>query len=297
MQLHICKCQLWYFYLFWYLYVEKKQDVCYYINKGVIFTFVNYDLNITVTKVVSALRLLNSPVDTTIFRYKRERWALVLKLSGKTIYSIDGAHFVSDKYHPALLPKGCSYSWQCTEPGECIVIEFEAPEEYQKIFSFEITNNSLLTKNFLKVESLSYVQGANYKLECTCLLYEMIHFLLKSLNKEYITSDKKDILRPAIEYIAQNYYVNNITNDYLANLCSISTVYFRKTFEKIYGAPPIKYLNQLRIEKAKSILLSDYDSIGQVAKSIGYNSIYHFSKMFKLYTGQSPSEYTKASRK
>ncbi|MBQ2704787.1 MAG: helix-turn-helix transcriptional regulator, partial [Clostridia bacterium] len=45
------------------------------------------------------------------------------------------------------------------------------------------------------------------------------------------------------------------------------------------------------------ILHSDYESVEQVAFSVGYNSIYHFSKMFKLYTGKSPSEYAKASRK
>ena len=43
----------------------------------------------------------------------------------------------------------------------------------------------------------------------------------------------------------------------------------------------------------QAILKSDYDTIEQVALSVGYNSIYHFSKMFKLYTGKSPLEYGK----
>ena len=76
----------------------------------------------------------------------------------------------------------------------------------------------------------------------------------------------------------------------------MSTVYFRRTFTSVYGISPIKYLHNFRIEKAKAILKSDYDTIEQVALSVGYNSIYHFSKMFKLYTGKSPLEYAKASR-
>jgi len=55
-------------------------------------------------------------------------------------------------------------------------------------------------------------------------------------------------------------------------------------------------LNNIRINKAKSILLSDYESISQVAESVGYNSIYNFSKMFKQYTGKGPTEYKKTSR-
>lgn len=73
----------------------------------------------------------------------------------------------------------------------------------------------------------------------------------------------------------------------------MSTVYFRKTFASMYGVSPMKYLHNFRIKKAEAILLSDYESIEQVAFSIGYNSIYHFSKMFKNYTGQSPTEYAK----
>jgi ABC-type lipoprotein export system ATPase subunit len=53
---------------------------------------------------------------------------------------------------------------------------------------------------------------------------------------------------------------------------------------------------KVALEKAKAILKSDYDTIEQVALSVGYNSIYHFSRMFKQYTGINPSEYAKASR-
>ena len=55
-------------------------------------------------------------------------------------------------------------------------------------------------------------------------------------------------------------------------------------------------LHSLRMQRAKDILSSDYDSIAQVAESVGYSSVYHFSKMFRTYTGMSPSQYAKASR-
>ena len=100
-----------------------------------------------------------------------------------------------------------------------------------------------------------------------------------------------------IVYISENYFDGNITNTSLAELCGISTVYFRKTFKSVYGISPIKYLHDFRIKKAKAILLSDYESIEQVALSVGYNSIYHFSKMFKTYTGTNPSEYGNSPRK
>lgn len=259
--------------------------------------FINYDWNITITKVVSTIRLTNSPVGTTTVRKNRERWAVVLKTSGKTYYTVQDKQILSDKLHPVILPKGCSYSWTCVEPGECLIIEFDAIEEFRNILAFKISDNSSFLNTFAKIEKKLNFKSANSQMECTHLLYGTLLFFLKFANKKYTPNDKKDILQPAIDYIAHNYYDNSITNDFLAANCGISTVYFRKTFERVYGISPIKYLNNFRIEKAKSILLSDFESIKQVAQSVGYSSIYHFSKMFKIYTGVSPSEYKNARLK
>ena len=121
-------------------------------------------------------------------------------------------------------------------------------------------------------------------------------FLLKSAKQERQHPKKYSALKPAIKYMTENYSDSNITNELLSELCGMSTVYFRKIFVSVYGTSPIKYLHNFRIEKAKGILKSDYDTIEQVALSVGYNSIYHFSRMFKQYTGINPSEYAKASR-
>lgn len=259
--------------------------------------FINSVINITVTNVLSTNRLLTSPVGVITTRHSRERWAVVLKLGGKTFYTVNGKQILSDALHPVILPKGCSYSWKCVEPGECIIIEFEALEIANNIYSFKIADNSYIVNTFSKIEDCLNLQHPDFKLECNHLLYGILLDLLKWDKKQYITKDKKQFLQTAVNYISDNYFDCNITNDFLADICGISTVYFRKSFEKAYGISPIRFLHNFRINKAKSILKSDFESISQVAESVGYTSIYHFSKMFKLYTGMSPSEYAKASRK
>ena len=255
--------------------------------------FIHSVSNLTITNIVSANRLLNSPVGITTHRYNRERWAIALKLRGKTIYTINNKHVLCDSLHPVILPKSCNYSWKCIEPGECIIIEFEADATGTSFSSFEISDNSLIINAFSKIEKSLNQQKIYHKLECYNHLYDILLFLIKSTKKEYVHPQKRNILQPAMKYISENYYDSNITNDFLAGLCKMSTVYFRKTFASMYGVSPMKYLHNFRIKKAEAILLSDYESIEQVAFSIGYNSIYHFSKMFKNYTGQSPTEYAK----
>ena len=257
--------------------------------------FIHSVTNLTINKVFSANRLLNSPVGITTHRNDREGWAIVLKIKGKTIYTVDNKQVLSDNLHPVILPKGCSYSWKCIEPGECIIIEFEAENTETTFTAFEIKDNSLLVNNYSKIEKSLSTKKTYHRLECNYYLYEILLFLLKSAKQERQHPKKYSALKPAIKYMTENYSDSNITNELLSELCGMSTVYFRKIFVSVYGTSPIKYLHNFRIEKAKGILKSDYDTIEQVALSVGYNSIYHFSKMFKKHTGITPGQFRKSS--
>lgn len=259
--------------------------------------FVNSVIDITPTDVCASFRLVNSPVGVVTRRKNREKWAVALKRSGKTVYTVNHKEYVSDKTHPVILPRGCSYSWRCVEPGECLIIEFNAADAYIDIFNFTVSDNTFFVNAFSRIERLLNGDNPSRKLECVYQLYGILVSLFKTVKKDYVSKEKKAILQPAVDYISENYANGHITNDYLAHLCSVSTVYFRKLFESVYGVSPIKYLNNLRINKAKNMLTSDYESINQIAESVGYNSIYHFSKMFNAHTGMSPSEYAKTSRK
>ena len=54
---------------------------------------------------------------------------------------------------------------------------------------------------------------------------------------------------------------------------------------------PKEYVLRERITHAKSILESgDYDSISEIALSVGYNDALYFSKAFKKFYGFSPSK-------
>lgn len=129
-----------------------------------------------------------------------------------------------------------------------------------------------------------------YETECMAAEYNIIVSLGKSILKKYVPNTKQAKILPAIDYIIKNYNTA-ITNDFLASLTGCSTVYFRKLFYEIYGVSLIKHINNLRIAKAKEILSNDYSSIGDIASMLGFNSIYDFSRAFKVHTGSSPSEY------
>ena len=71
----------------------------------------------------------------------------------------------------------------------------------------------------------------------------------------------------------------------------MSYVYFRKLFKSVMGQSPIVYARSVRIRKAKEMLKGDYGSLSDVAYSLGYPSLYDFSRDFKKHTGVPPSKY------
>lgn len=257
----------------------------------------NVDSSFVIHNVISANRLYNHASDAPTNRRYRWQWAIALKTSGTTFYTANGRKIRSDRNHPVILPKGSCYSWVCTEPGECLLIEFDAPYEVNDVFSFALSDTRYFVREFYKIQSALYAQTPEAKVAAFYSLYGILHHLLNSQEREYVSKDKMQLLQPALRYITEKYYDSSITNEMLAKYCGVSTVYFRKCFEAAMGVSPIRYLHDFRIRQAKNILSSDFSTIAQVAESVGYNSVYHFSKMFKSYTGISPSEYAKASRK
>lgn len=80
-----------------------------------------------------------------------------------------------------------------------------------------------------------------------------------------------------------------------ADFIGISKNYFTSLYKEKAGLGYWDYVTQLRMQKAKELLATTDDTVGAVARRIGYESEYHFSRKFKEYTGQSPNQYRRHS--
>jgi AraC-like DNA-binding protein len=110
----------------------------------------------------------------------------------------------------------------------------------------------------------------------------------ESYNKSYA-------VKKIINYLNEN-YENKISLDQIAHNMYLSPVYISKIFKEETGESPINYLIKIRLDKAKDILLnSDGGSIKSIANRVGYEDVYHFSKLFKKYYGISPLYYKKTA--
>ncbi len=75
--------------------------------------------------------------------------------------------------------------------------------------------------------------------------------------------------------------------------------YLRKQFQEKMGLTPLKYMTNLRMKKAQSMLSAGgaaEHTMAEVAASCGFEDPLYFSRVFKKYYGCSPSEFVKSQK-
>ena len=83
----------------------------------------------------------------------------------------------------------------------------------------------------------------------------------------------------------------SISVEKLSKLCGFSYEYFRKLFHNCYGCSPVKYINDLKLKRAKELLSSGFYTISDTALQSGFFDVSYFSRFFKKNVGISPIEY------
>ena len=77
----------------------------------------------------------------------------------------------------------------------------------------------------------------------------------------------------------------------LADTAHMEKIYFLKRFKAELRETPMSYLRKLRINKAKKLLVNSDMNVTQISAAVGFQSIHHFTGVFKKSVGMSPTEY------
>lgn len=104
--------------------------------------------------------------------------------------------------------------------------------------------------------------------------------------------EKASIVNTIVSFVNEN-YMNEISLEKISKNMYLSPVYISKIFKEELGESPINYLIKVRLSKACALLEEGHLSVKEVAKNVGYDDAYYFSKLFKKYYKIPPSLYRK----
>jgi len=95
----------------------------------------------------------------------------------------------------------------------------------------------------------------------------------------------------------EEHYSEEITLKRVAELISMDASYVSDLFKKKTSQTFIHYVQNRRIEAAKMLLVETTQSVGEIARQVGFENDNYFIKIFKRWCGMTPSEYRKEQYK
>ncbi len=103
-------------------------------------------------------------------------------------------------------------------------------------------------------------------------------------------ADLLSCIKQAIGYIRTR-SDEDISLDEVAKFAGLSKYYFAREFHRITGHTFVSYVNLIRCERAKQMLRENRTPIGEIGRACGFENQSYFSKIFRSYTGHTPSDY------
>lgn len=248
-------------------------------------------------------------------------------LNGSGIHYIENNMYKIKKGFVFVIPPGIYHGYRNNKNLEVYHIlisnnymaryasELECIESYIKLFSidpiirsnaeysfFLELNDDELSKTVLLINTLEEIKSS-FDLEfadicdlrMNSLGLNIIEALCLSYQKHYNSQRDPDIVRykrmaDNIQYICNNYN-SKITIKMLADKMNMSESAYNILFKKVFKIPPMQYIINYRLSKAKNLLINTDMTITEIAHSTGFYDSAHLNKAFLESENICPTKY------
>jgi AraC-like DNA-binding protein len=135
---------------------------------------------------------------------------------------------------------------------------------------------------------LTATEQSVYDLRATSTFYALVH--LASSRSEDHVPDMERYVRKAEQYV-RDHFASLVTLKEAARETGIGYDHLRHAMKARRGRGLARYLTEVRIERAKTLLIHSQLSLKQVASQCGFRDEYYFSTVFRRVAGMPPGRY------
>ncbi|MFZ7103208.1 MAG: AraC family transcriptional regulator [Peptococcaceae bacterium] len=208
---------------------------------------------------------------------------LILPLEGNLSIQTAACRLKIDKEHLFFLPPGCSHTFQAQNNNQFLVLDIP-----------QILLPSVCSQQVNKEIHHTLDQR-----------WQAIRFLLLNETRPHALTD---LLRYALRFLTRGatpvsiQYIHDhldakITIDRLAALEHFNPSYYCNWFQQQTGLTPNRYIQELRLSKAKDLLLETDFSLLEISQLVGYEHQSSLTRLFQKYEGMSPAQFQKHAGK
>lgn len=226
---------------------------------------------------------------------------ILLKKCDGILTVLDGKSMVVNRDQVVYVPGGLRYKLEitsCSKNSEVYVFDFWLRDadgvvimcnEEPQLLPESLTES--FENNFLKLYDINLMPIIYYP-KRHILAYTIMTDVIYAFRRTNYAGTEFLNISKAIAYIEQN-YTKEISNEFLADMCSLSVGCFIRTFRRCYNTTPKKYILDLKLSKAKVLLETTEKTVLEIAYETGFEPPAYFSSIFKKKLGMTPTEYRK----
>ncbi|WP_220399068.1 AraC family transcriptional regulator [Granulicella sp. WH15] len=183
--------------------------------------------------------------------------------------------------HPSLLARAAKE------------MELKGSYDFENCWSFKDRQLQLLLTEMDREMNSDWAMGALYgDLLGMCLSSTIIKKYGRSSSLPVLLKGglSRSHLKQVLSYIEANLH-RDLCLQELSGLIGLSMFHFARSFRDSAGVTPHQYVVQMRVERAKTLLMRRELSVQQVASATGFADGSQLSKSFRKAMGVSPSQW------
>lgn len=219
-----------------------------------------------------------------------------------SLTSSDGCSLYAEKGDLLYIPKGCVYKISFQNHGEelrlytvnfCLtdrngrkVRMSDVPQLFPSVVSEEC-------RYLAEALSSVYVRHSDNRMKQQAYFFSLLDRLLDSVSAERENDDGVGI---GLRMLTEEWNRNTNISAY-AKICAMSESEFYRAFYARTGMSPHAYRMQMRMTAAKALLTDSSLTVERIAKEVGYDDPYYFSRVFRNKSGFSPRQYRRQTKK
>lgn len=180
-----------------------------------------------------------------------------------------------------------------------VILDGVGVEECLKKFHLDEATGIFTNTSHAKIHSFfMYIFSTNEGIVSADFAKSCFSMLLSYQDKHHEPFDNgsgniiSQHIEKAVQYCELN-YCHPITISEVSEFVHLDNQYLYNIFKKHLHISPKAYLNNIRVTKAKQLLIETSLTVAEIANSVGYEDTFQFSKFFKKQTGSSPNMFKK----